>query len=84
MRPGGNFTHNAFFGATPSEGGVEAWYPPFLWFPDSIIDVGFTDIATHNYALMTPLVIVFTLSMFAPRSVPSVAAFANRLEGNSA
>jgi hypothetical protein len=51
--PGGNFTHNAFFGATPAEGGVEAWYPPFHWFPDSIIDVGFTDIASHNFALLS-------------------------------
>ena len=51
--PGGNFTHNAFFGATPAEGGVEAWYPPFHWFPDSIVDVGFVDIATRNYALLS-------------------------------
>lgn len=50
--PGGNFTHNAFFGATPAEGGVEAWYPPSHWFPDSIIDVGFVDIATRDYALL--------------------------------
>ena len=32
---------------------MEANYPPFHWFPVSIVDVGFVDIATRNYALLS-------------------------------
>ncbi|MEO8588965.1 MAG: hypothetical protein ABI432_06340 [Flavobacteriales bacterium] len=50
--PGGDFSHNAFFGGTPAQGAIEANYPPFHWFPDLLDDVGFADVANHDYTLL--------------------------------